>query len=164
MDRRRFLCCMGFGGIAAMAGCATDGSAARSDKQDRCLKPEDVAYCGVDCTSCDVYKITVHGETERLDRAIKGWTKTAQEHWGMKTLDPAMLRCRGCRYEGKDRFMAPKRCPIRRCVTKRNLPSCGLCPDWQKCTRLGNLLAECPEARANIERIAAGVRKADEGR
>ncbi len=116
-------------------------------------KPEEFGYCGVNCSDCDIFKATVHGDAEALQRAHKRWTKTAQEHWGMQTLDPAILKCRGCRTEGADIFKGCRHCPMRRCAKSRNLPSCGLCQEWKTCKQLGYVLAVEPAARATLERI-----------
>jgi hypothetical protein len=119
------------------------------------VRPEDFAYCGIDCTDCDVYKASAHGDEEARRRALKTWTKTAQEHWGMTSLDPAILKCKGCRAEGKDIFKGCRHCPIRACARRRGLASCGLCPEWRTCKRLDSLLGDCPEARPVLERIEA---------
>lgn len=117
--------------------------------------PESFSYCGVDCAGCDVFRATVHGDAEALERALKLWTKTAQEHWGMQTLDPAILRCRGCRTEGAEVFRGCRHCPMRRCAKGKGLASCGLCPDWRQCEPLSHLLADEPRARGNLEQIEA---------
>lgn len=58
----------------------------------------------------------------------------------MQTLDPAILRCRGCRTEGPDIFKGCRHCPMRKCAKSRNLPSCGLCQEWKTCARLSDVL------------------------
>ena len=123
------------------------------------LKPDDVAYCGVDCTSCDVRKATIGNDKAALERAHKLWTKTAQEHWGMKTLDPAILKCKGCRSEGQDIFKGCRHCPIRRCCRKRGLASCAQCAEWESCGKLKGLFADEPRARENLARIAASAKR-----
>ncbi len=118
------------------------------------MKPEDLSFCGVNCTACDVFGATVHGDEEARRRAHETWSKTAQQHWGMETLDPTILKCRGCRIEGDDIFKGCRHCPIRRCAKEKNLTSCGRCPEWEECERLSNLLVDEPEARPNLEAIA----------
>ena len=154
MERRRFLGCVGCAGAAAMAGCAM----IQRGEGEAVPRPKDLAYCGVDCTKCDVRKATRDDDEEARKRALKLWEKTAQEHWGMKTLDPAILKCQGCRAEGEAIFKGCRHCPIRRCCRKRGLASCGLCPEWRACERLVELFADAPEARGNLARIAASAR------
>jgi len=117
------------------------------------LKPEDLSYCGIRCESCDVFKATVHGDQEARTRAARLFAKTAQEHWGMATLDPMILDCRGCR-SGGIQHKGYGRCPIRLCAQKRNLVSCALCPEWQACERLGGVFADEPQAKGNLQKIA----------
>jgi hypothetical protein len=114
---------------------------------------EAYSYCGVDCTVCDVFKATVHGDQEARLRAAKLWTKTAQEHWGMETLDPNILNCTGCR-TGDVQHSGYGRCPIPPCARKRRLTSCGHCPEWRECERLSGVFRDEPEAKRNLERIA----------
>ena len=123
------------------------------------IRPEDLSYCGVDCNSCDVFKATVHGDEEARMRAVKLWTKTAQEHWGMETLDPEILDCTGCRVEGYAKHKGYGRCPIPPCAKSRNLTSCGLCSEWSQCERLSGVFADEPQARKNLEAIAQGPRQ-----
>jgi hypothetical protein len=142
--------------MAILAGCAAPGpSEKRADKAT--VKPEDFSYCGIDCKSCDVFKATVLGDHEARLRAAKRWAKTAQEHWHMKTLDPDVLDCAGCRTT-EVQHKGHGHCPIRPCARKRGLVSCGLCPEWRQCDRLSGVLQDEPEARKNLKRIAAANR------
>ena len=162
MDRREFLGCMGCASIATAAGCVAlrprserDGSKAMNETS---VKPEDFAYCGADCNSCDVRRASVGGDQEARMRAAKVWAKTAKEHWGMEILDPMILDCAGCRVEGYVQHKGYGRCPMRPCAKKRGLASCGLCPDWRQCKRLEDVFADEPEARRNLERVAQAAR------
>ena len=119
------------------------------------LKPESFSYCGMDCSSCDVFKATVHGDHNARMRAAKLFAKTAREHWGMAALDPAILDCRGCRAEGVQ-HKGYGHCPIRPCARKRSLASCGLCPEWKGCERLSGVFADAPGARGNLRQISEG--------
>lgn len=168
MNRREFLCCIGSTALAPLLGCSafvpriSKGAGVSEGKAT--VKPDDFSFCGVDCTSCDVLKATVLGDEEARRRAHQAWTKTAQQHWGMQALDPAILNCRGCRTEGADIFKGCRHCPMRRCAKQRGLSSCGQCPQWQKCERLSHLLADAPEARPNLEAIARLQPHADKPR
>ena len=120
------------------------------------MKATDLSYCGVDCKLCDVFKATVDGDREARRRAHKLWTKTAQIHWGMQTLDPATLNCRGCRREGDDIFKGCRLCPIRRCAKERSLSSCSLCEEWRDCELLSEVFADEPQAKDTLAKIEEG--------
>lgn len=159
MNRRHFLRGVGCAGMAAFVGCRASAPRERKMSTEKApVNPEDFSYCGINCKSCDVYKATVHGDQEARLRAAKVWTKTAQEHWGMKTLDPNILNCAGCRTT-EVKHGGHGRCPILPCARKRGLASCGLCPEWRQCDRLSGLLQDEPKARKNLEAIAEGARR-----
>jgi len=161
MNRREFLGCLTCVGVASVAGCATQSRTGKDgvpmSAAKTAVRPEDFSYCGIDCGTCDVFKATVHGDADALKRAHQRWTKTAQQHWGMSTLDPAILKCTGCRTEGENIFKGCRHCPIRRCAKDRRLASCGLCPEWTECKRLSGLLADEPQARRHLEQVAASA-------
>lgn len=117
----------------------------------------EIGYCGADCGSCDVRKATVYGDGEARARAVKVWTKTAQQHWGMQALDPDLLDCAGCRTT-ENKHKGYGRCPMLPCARRRGVASCGLCPDWKQCRYLEGVFADEPKARERLQAIAdAGV-------
>ena len=156
MNRREFVCCIACASVAALCGCRT---ARRHRKKGfgmdigKTIRPEDLSYCGIDCSACDVFKATVEGDQEARMRAVELWTPTARKHWGMEKLDPNILDCAGCRTTDVQ-HKGYGRCPIRPCARQRNLSSCGLCREWRTCERLSGVLADSPEARTNLERIS----------
>jgi hypothetical protein len=123
------------------------------------LRPQDLSYCGVDCKQCDVFKATAYGDQEARTRAHKVWEPTAQQHWGMTTLNPAILDCTGCRVEGYVKHKGHGRCAIQRCAKQRNLSSCGLCSEWRECERLGYVFKDDPQARQNLDIISQRANK-----
>lgn len=166
MKRREFLeflgcaCCAG---IAMTAGCTTLRKSAKKESPisaDAQTEPcGEHSFCGHDCRSCDIRKATLHGDKEALQRAHDLWKETAREHWGMQTLDPAILKCTGCRTEGPEIFKGCQLCPIRGCVKSKGLISCGLCSEWRKCDKLSGILAKYSEAKGNLEGDAIASNK-----
>ena len=156
MERRRFLCYAGCLGVASITGCAV-GRASRKEAelsgQTESIRAEDLTYCGLDCTACDVYKATVNGDQEARMRAVKSWTPVAQEHWGLEKFGPAIIDCDGCRTPGP-KFRGHGWCPTRACAQERDLSICGLCPEWRECGRVAESLGDSCEARANLEAIS----------
>lgn len=128
------------------------------DNNSKPVKPEDYSYCGIDCNVCDVFKATVHGDHEARMHAVQLFAETAREHWGMETLDPMILDCTGCR-SGGDQHKGYGRCPIRPCVQKRGLASCGLCSEWKTCERLEGIFTDEPAAKDHLAEIAKAAGK-----
>jgi len=157
MDRRHFLGCIACAAAGSLIGCTAGLFGRKGDgmsTEHSSVDPEQLSYCGFDCKGCGVFKVTVHGDEEALQEVLPLWEKTAQTHWGMEKLDPAILRCTGCRVEGDDIFRGCRDCPIRRCCREKGLTSCALCPDWRECTRLAELFRNEPQARDNLDAMA----------
>ena len=91
----------------------------------------------------------VYGE-ELKPETVKRWQEDAKKYWGIESLDPKQLNCRGCRYEGEDVFDGFRLCPIKGFCKTRGLSSCGICPEFQTCK-----LFDVPEGRKNLEEISA---------
>ncbi len=111
-------------------------------------KIQELAPCGVDCTSCNIFRSTA-GLEELRKETIDSYTELARVYWGMDNLDPALLICKGCRYEAEGKLLGGPLCPIRRCSKERGLISCALCLDMKTCAWLEE------EGRKNFERAAA---------
>ena len=110
---------------------------------------EELAYCGCDCEECNIYRAMMFGEALRPE-TVQSYQETARKYWGVESLDPKQLNCRGCRYDREEVFYGFKLCPIRSCCKTRGLSSCGLCPEWKTCE-----LLDGPGGRGNLEKIAA---------
>jgi hypothetical protein len=112
-------------------------------------KIEELAPCGVDCSSCNIYRSTA-GLEELRQETIDSYIELARIHWRMDNLDPALLKCQGCRYEAEGKLLGGPLCPIRRCSKERGFISCALCHEMKACAWLQE------EGRKNLE-LAAGL-------
>lgn len=108
---------------------------------------EELGYCGCDCEECNIYRSMLYRE-ELKPEIVKRWQEDAKKYWGIESLDPKQLNCKGCRNESGDTFIGWKLCPVKNCCKKRGLSSCGICPEFQTCEWLE------PDGRKNFEEIA----------
>ncbi len=101
-----------------------------------------VAYCGLDCTECFVYKMTVSEAAKALRREMRA--ARLKEAWKdipflgeyepfKKSLDGlAALRCtKVCRDGGGNPW-----CKIRKCCQKKGFVGCWECDDFETCSKL----------------------------
>jgi hypothetical protein len=101
-----------------------------------------VAYCGLICTDCFVYKMTISEAAKALRREMR--TAKLKEVWHdipflgeygpfKKSLDGlAALRCaRVCRDGGGNPW-----CKIRKCCQKKELECCWECEEVETCNKL----------------------------
>ena len=101
-----------------------------------------VAYCGLDCTECFVYKKTVSEATKSLRREMRA--AKLKEAWKdipflgeyesfKKTLDGlARLRCSKTCHDGGGNPW----CKIRKCCQKKGFDGCWECADFETCNKL----------------------------
>jgi len=101
-----------------------------------------IAYCGIDCSQCFSYKMTVSEVAKALRRELR--VAKLKNFWQeipflgkyesfKKSLDGlAMLRCKnGCRGGGGNPW-----CKIRKCCQKKDFWSCGKCELMENCDKL----------------------------
>ncbi len=88
-----------------------------------------IAYCGINCESCKLYKATIRND-ENLRREIAN-------EWGQlynKTLNLIDLKCLGCR--SKIVYEACDKCDIKSCNQKRGIEKCNSCDTYPTCERI----------------------------
>jgi len=113
--------------------------------QRRELKPH-IAYCGLDCSGCDIYQATAFGD----DRLRQNYADKVKLAWKIE-IDPAGLNCYGCRdTRPKSGYCAS--CEVRQCAAERGLENCAPCEDYG-CEKLQKVHA----AMINVGKAVDGV-------
>ncbi len=104
-----------------------------------------IAYCGLDCETCEARLATVHND-EALRRKVAAlWSELNQAE-----ITPEMIRCVGCRVDGVKTPYCESLCPIRQCARRRKAVTCGRCGDMESCEKLGAILANNDDAWKNL--------------
>ena len=104
-----------------------------------------IAYCGLNCETCDAYLATIHDDQALREKTAKLWADLNHA-----PILPEHINCRGCRADGTKTVFCEHLCAIRRCATEKGMPTCGDCPDMETCQTVGAILANNPEARKNL--------------
>lgn len=104
-----------------------------------------IAYCGLDCEQCDAYLATVHDDQTLREKTAKVWAGLN----GTPIL-PEHINCEGCRVDGIKTVYCDSLCAIRRCALKKEVATCGCCPDLEKCQTVGVILSNDPSALKNL--------------
>ncbi len=83
-----------------------------------------IAYCGLDCSGCDVYRATKLDSNDlRQEYADKVFSQFKIK------VEPATISCHGCRDERpKTGYCAM--CEVRKCTIERGLENCAHCIDY----------------------------------
>ena len=108
-----------------------------------------IAYCGLDCESCEARIATVNDDDSLRQKVAKEWSELN----GVE-ITPEMIRCVGCRIDGVKTPYCESLCPIRQCAAGRSVETCGSCGETEGCGKLGAITKHNPEA---LKRLKAGV-------
>ena len=110
-DRRELL----VGGTAFVACCLCRSPANSAEKPPQSFAM--IAYCCLDCEKCDAYLATV-----KKDAALQA---EVAARWRMK---PEQIECLGCKSA-----TALFNCTLKKCASRRGLPTCAHCADFLTC-------------------------------
>lgn len=107
-----------------------------------------IAYCGLDCSGCDVYRATAfdddalrHQHADKVFRQFK------------VVVEPANVNCHGCRDERpKTGYCAW--CEVRKCAIDRRLENCGHCDDFP-CDKLDRVHAAMITVGKAVDGVAS---------
>ena len=112
-----------------------------------------IAYCGLNCETCDARIATVRDDAALREKTAKLWSEL-----NGAVITPEMIRCTGCRTEGAKTLFCESMCPIRPCARSRGVETCGGCPEAPTCEKLERIAGNSEEARRNL-----GIEKKPQG-
>ena len=108
-----------------------------------------IAYCGLDCESCEARLATVNNDAALRQKVAKEWSDLN----GVE-ITPEMINCVGCRIDGVKTPYCESLCPIRQCAMSRGLEACGGCGEMERCEKLGAITEHNAEA---LKRLRTGI-------
>ena len=94
-----------------------------------------IAYCGLDCETCDARVATIRNDETLRENTAKLWSEL-----NGAPITPDMIHCVGCRTEGVKTPYCASLCPIRQCALGRNMETCGGCADMEHCEKVQMIL------------------------
>ena len=104
-----------------------------------------IAYCGLDCEQCEARLATVNHDEALRAKVAQQWSE-----WNHAEITPDMIHCDGCRLDGVKTPYCDALCPIRQCALKKDLETCGDCPEKNACRDLFMVVHDTPQARKNL--------------
>ena len=105
-----------------------------------------IAYCGLDCETCEARQATIHDDQALRVKVAKLWSELN----GVE-ITPEMINCDGCRIDGVKTPYCASLCPIRQCALGRKYATCGDCGDMGTCEKLGMIAGNNPDALRNLK-------------
>ena len=105
-----------------------------------------IAYCGLDCETCEARLATVHDDEALRQAVAQKWSELN----GVR-ITPDQIHCTGCRVAGVKTPYCDSLCPIRACARKRGVTTCGDCARRTSCDKLAPIIGTNADARRNLE-------------
>ena len=104
-----------------------------------------IAYCGLDCGTCEARLATANNDDGLREKVAKLWSELN----GVE-ITPDQINCAGCRIDGVKTPYCATLCPIRKCASAKGVGTCGDCAEMNACEKLMPILNNNPAARANL--------------
>ena len=105
-----------------------------------------IAYCGLDCETCDARIATIHNDNAMREKVAGLWSELN----GVE-ITPEMINCTGCRIPGVKTPFCDSICPIRQCSMGRGVETCGSCGEMETCEKLAAIRTNNPDAYRNLK-------------
>ena len=105
-----------------------------------------IAYCGLDCESCEARLATVNNDDALRRKVAKLWSELNRVE-----ITPEMINCVGCRIDGVKTPYCDSLCPIRQCALARGVETCGSCGEMDRCEKVAMILGNNAEALQNLK-------------
>ena len=103
-----------------------------------------IAYCGLDCETCDAYLATIHDDQALREKTAKLWAELNHA-----PILPEHINCEGCRVDGVKTVYCENLCGIRQCALKKGVTTCGTCLNMETCQTVGEIISNRPDALKN---------------
>ena len=110
---------------------------------------EYIAYCGLDCETCDARIATVKNDNGLRGKVAEEWSRL-----NGVTITPDMINCTGCRIGGVKTPYCASLCPIRRCAVEKELETCAGCSEMDRCEKLGAVTGNNAAALDRLKALA----------
>ncbi len=108
-----------------------------------------LAICGLDCATCDARLATVNDDEALRKATAEKWAK----EFGFPCT-PEMIACTGCTEEGA-KIGHCAECAMRLCAMDRSLANCGACAEYETCKKIGDFIAQVPDAKTRLDAYRA---------
>ena len=105
-----------------------------------------IAFCGLDCESCEARIATLQNDDALRQKVAKLWSELN----GVE-ITPEMINCSGCRVDGVKTPYCEALCPIRQCALGRGVQTCADCGEMAACEKLGMITGSNADALRNLK-------------
>ena len=104
-----------------------------------------IAFCGLDCETCEARLATVNHDDTLRQKVAGLWSEL-----NGVDITPEMINCEGCRMDGVKIPYCDSLCQIRQCALDKEYETCGDCPVMRACEKVGAIISNNGEALRNL--------------
>lgn len=112
---------------------------------EKIMRKEMMAFCGLDCESCDAYIATILNDQQMREETARKWSDL-----NGVTIMPEQISCAGCRAAGVKTVYCESLCSIRRCAAAKGVETCGDCPRLRLCSTIAVIIDNNAAALDNL--------------
>lgn len=105
-----------------------------------------IAYCGLDCETCEARLATINNDDALREKVAKNWGEMNQMEFKKE-----WINCEGCRIDGIKTMFCDSMCEIRQCALGKGFETCKDCAEMKECSKLKMITDNSEEAKANLE-------------
>lgn len=105
-----------------------------------------IAYCGLDCETCEARLATINNDDALREKVAKEWGEMNQMEFKKE-----WINCEGCRIDGIKTMFCDSMCEIRQCALVKKIETCKDCAEKKECSKLKMITEHNEEAKKNIE-------------
>ena len=110
------------------------------------VKNDFIAYCGLDCETCEARLATVRNDDELRIKVAKEWSELNNVE-----ITSEMINCVGCRVDGAHTPFCDSLCPIRLCALSKGVETCGCCSELEICEKIKMITGNNEDALRNLK-------------
>jgi hypothetical protein len=108
-----------------------------------------IAFCGLDCSTCDAFIATQGDDVPAKYHVIQNWEKM----YHVKGLTLEYVTCDGCHAMTGRLCGHCVECKIRVCGISKDIQNCASCNEFEKCELIQGFIGNVAIARQNLETI-----------
>ena len=107
-----------------------------------------IAYCGLNCETCEAYIATIKDDNEMRKKVSKHWSELN----GIE-ITPEMINCTGGRVDGVKTIFCDSICQIRQCALVNKVETCTECEEMEECDKIKFIFENNSDAQKNLQNL-----------
>ena len=140
---------LALGGVG-LTGCQNQSEKRAGEK----IASEMIAYCGLNCSTCQIYLATREMDPEKQRRMREQIVIAIKKYLGEEKRLEDITDCDGCKAQSGRLYSNCQKCQIRKCASEKGLENCAYCSEYP-CEKLSKFFESEGEQAGAKKRLDA---------